>query len=461
VALEGKNTAEEMRKMRKLADVFTAVMERYLPDAYLFAIILTLLAAVLAFIFATQDVVKIFTSWGDGISGIFTFTTQMILILITGHALALTRPVKAILEWVAAQAKSPAAAVFITALVAGIASWIQWGFGLIVGGLLALEMARRIRGTDFPLLVAAAYGGFLIWHQGLSGSVPLTLATKDLPQNFVQKTFGLVLGINQTIFTWWNLVPAVALLITVPIILALVTPKPEKATTLDPSKLPAPEAVSVEKLPTVVAEAIEQSWVINVLFALLGVAYLVWHFSTKGFDLNLNVVILIFFVLGILLHWKPINYVNAINTAIRGAGGIALQFPLYGGIQGIMVNAGLGKVIAGWFVAISTPQTYYLLQFWAAGIINMFVPSGGGQWAVQGPITIEAAKTLGAVPAAAAMMVAWGDQWTNMIQPFWALPLLGLAGLKARNIMGYTTVVLLWGGIVLSIFAIIVGLTVR
>ncbi len=447
--------------MRRLAQFFTAIMERYLPDAYLFAIILTLLAAVLAFVFSTQDVVKIITSWGDGISGIFTFTTQMILILVTGHALALTRPVRALLEWVSGLAKSPAAAVFITAFVAGIASWIQWGFGLIVGGLLALQMARKVKGTDFPLLVAAAYGGFLIWHQGLSGSVPLTLATRDLPQNFVQKTFGVVLGVNKTIFTWWNLIPAVILLVTVAIILALVTPKPDRAVPLDTDKVPEPATISVEKLPTVVAEAIEQSWVINVIFALLGIIYLGWHFATRGFDLNLNVVILLFFVVGILLHWKPINYLNAINTAIRGAGGIALQFPLYGGIQGIMVNAGLGKVIAGWFVALSSPQTYYLFQFWAAGVINMFVPSGGGQWAVQGPITIEAAKTLGAVPAAAAMMVAWGDQWTNMIQPFWALPLLGLAGLRARNIMGYTTIVLLWGGIVLSIFAIIVGLTVR
>ena len=150
--------------------------------------------------------------------------------------------------------------------------------------------------------------------------------------------------------------------------------------------------------------------------------------SKKGFDLNLNIVIFLFFILGVILHRKPINYVQAVNIAIRSCGGIALQFPLYGGIMGMMIGTGLAKVIAGWFVAISSPETFYMFQFWAAGIINMFVPSGGGQWAVQGPITVEAAKLMNIDMVKSAMMVAWGDQWTNMIQPFWALPLLGLGG---------------------------------
>ncbi len=205
------------------------------------------------------------------------------------------------------------------------------------------------------------------------------------------------------------------------------------------------------------AERIDHSYIINMIFAALGVFYLFMHFSGKGLDLNLNIVIFIFFIAGIILHGKPINYVNAVNVAIKSAGGIALQFPLYGGIMGIMIGTGLAKVIAGWFVAISVPQTFYMLQFWGAGVINMFVPSGGGQWAVQGPITVEAAKMMNIDTVKSAMMVAWGDQWTNMIQPFWALPLLGLAGLSAKDIMGYTTMTLLWSGLVLSVFALIIG----
>ena len=208
------------------------------------------------------------------------------------------------------------------------------------------------------------------------------------------------------------------------------------------------------------ADRIDHSYAINMIFGLMGLCYLYYHFSTKGFDLNLNIVIFIFFIVGVILHGKPVNYIKAVNTAIKGAGGIALQFPLYGGIQGVMVGTGLAKVIAGWFVAISSAETFYMFQFWAAGVINMFIPSGGGQWAAQGPITMEAAKMMGADPVRAAMMVAWGDQWTNMIQPFWALPLLGLAGLSAKDIMGYTTMTVIYSGIVLSVFALLIGFKV-
>lgn len=186
------------------------------------------------------------------------------------------------------------------------------------------------------------------------------------------------------------------------------------------------------------------------LFALGGVIYLVRHFTTKGFDLNLNIVIFIFLILGVIFHLKPINYVRAVNEAIKGAGGIALQFPLYGGIQGIMVSSGLAAIIANWFVSFSNQITFPLFTFLAGGIINLFVPSGGGQWIVQGPINIPAGLKLGVDPATVAMSIAYGDQWTNMIQPFWALPLLAIAKLNVRDIMGYCVMALIWAGIVFS-----------
>ena len=151
------------------------------------------------------------------------------------------------------------------------------------------------------------------------------------------------------------------------------------------------------------------------------------------------------------------NYIRAINVAIRGAGGIALQFPLYGGIMGMMMGTGLASVIARWFVALSTPETAYLMQFLGTGFLNFFVPSGGGQWAIQGPITVEAVGLIGADLTRSAMMVAWGNEWSNMIQPFWALPLLGLAGLTAKDILGYTAMTFLWSGIVFSTFALLIG----
>ena len=446
--------------LRKLASFFTFIMRHYLPDAYLFAILLTFLSGILALIFTDAGYIKLVRTWGDGVYGIVAFAMQMILILITGHALALTPPMNKALIWIAGAGKTPIKGGMIVVLVAGICSWINWGFGLIVGGLLALEVARRTPKVDYAYLIGAAYSGFICWHQGLSGSIPLVIATSKHAQNLVEKITGSVVPVTQSIFGAFNIIPAIIIIFTLPLLFALIHPKEEETKAISDEKLKqlTRDIPNVERPenPTL-AERIDHSYTVNIIFGVMGLSYIIWHFATKGFDLNLNIVIFIFFIIGVILHKKPINYIRAIDIAIRGAGGIALQFPLYGGIQGIMIGTGLAKVIAGWFVAISTHQTFYMFQFWAAGIINMFIPSGGGQWAAQGPFTMEAAKMMGIDPTRSAMMVAWGDQWTNMIQPFWALPLLGLAGLSARDIMGYTTMTLIWSGVILTIFSLLIG----
>jgi short-chain fatty acids transporter len=449
--------------MRRLASFFTFIMRHYLPDAYLFAILLTFLSAILALIFTNAGFVKLIQTWGDGIYGIVPFAMQMILILITGHALALTPPISRALTWIAGAGKTPIKAGMIVAVVAGICSWINWGFGLIVGGLLALEVAKKVPKVDFAYLVGAAYSGFVCWHMGLSGSIPLVIATPKHAQNFVEKITGAAVPVSQSIFPLFNMLPALLLIFTIPLLFALIHPREEEVTCLSNERCQELTGnvprVARPGNPTL-AERIDHSYVINMVFGAMGLIYLYLHFSTKGFDLNLNVVIFIFFIVGVILHGKPINYIKAIEIAIKGAGGIALQFPLYGGIQGVMIGTGLAKVIAGWFVVISTHETFYMFQFWAGGIINMFIPSGGGQWAAQGPITMEAARMMAVDPTRSAMMVAWGDQWTNMIQPFWALPLLGLCGLSARDVMGYTTMTLIWSGVILSVFALLIGFRV-
>ncbi len=446
--------------IRRLAGFFTYFMRHFLPDAYLFAILLTFLTAILALFFAGADFMKVITTWGKGVYGILAFTMQMILVLVTGYCLALTPPVKKVLDWVASLAATPVKGAMITAFVGCMGGLINWGFGLIIGGFLALEIAKRQRKSDFPLLIAGAYSGLIIWHMGFSGSIPLLLATAKHPQNLIEKVTGMVTPISDTILAPWNLIPALLLMFTIPILFYFMHPKEEDTQTISEAEVKAllGEAVHVEKpaSPTL-AERVDHSYIINFIFAAMGLIYLYIHFSTKGLDLNLDIVIFIFFMLGVILHGKPINYVQAMNQAIRSCGGIALQFPLYGGIMGVMIGTGLAKIIAGWFVAFSTAETFYMFQFWGAGLVNIFVPSGGGQWAVQGPITVEAAKMMNIDMVKSAMMVAWGDQWTNAIQPFWALPLLGLAGLSAKDIMGYTTMVLLWVGLVLSIFALMMG----
>jgi len=446
--------------LRRLASFFTFILKHLLPDAYLFAILLTFLTGILALIFTNSDFMKVITTWGNGIYGILAFTMQMILVLLMGYVLALSPPVQKILVWIANKAENPGKAIMIVTFIGAVSFWVNWGFGLVIGVLLAMEIAKRNRKVHFPLLVAAGYVGITIWHQGLSGSIPLLIATAKHPQNLFEKATGMVVPVSNTLFAAFNLLPVIILVITLPFLFKLMHPKEDEVIALSDQKAKeiASETLSVPVPPNpTLAQRIDHSYTINFIFAAMGLVYLIWHFSTKGLDLNLNIVIFIFFILGVILHGKPINYINAVNVGIKSCGGIALQFPLYGGIMGIMVGTGLAAVVANGFVAISNAQTFYMMQFWGAGLINMFVPSGGGQWVVQGPITIEAAKIMGIDPVKSAMMVAWGDQWTNLIQPFWALPVLGIAGLSAKDIMGYTAIGLIWAGVVLSAFALLAG----
>jgi short-chain fatty acids transporter len=201
------------------------------------------------------------------------------------------------------------------------------------------------------------------------------------------------------------------------------------------------------------AEKLEHSRILWAITMLLGGAYIIYYFITKGFNLDLNIVNMIFMFIGLLLHGDLRRYVDAIGDAASGAAGILLQFPWYAGIMGLMTAANadglsLAKIIADFFTNISNDVTFPVLTFLSAGIINFFVPSGGGQWAVQAPIVMPAATDMAIEYGRSAMAIAWGDQWTNMIQPFWALPALGVAGLSARNVMGYLVVILLYTGVI-------------
>lgn len=433
---------------KSLVRFFVTVSQRYLPDAYLFAIILTFLAYVAALVWTDKGPVELVQMWGNGLWGLLAFAMQMTLILVTGHALASSPIIKRGLRALARVPKDNAQAVMLVVLVAGLASFLNWGFGLVVAALLAREVAKVGRKVDYPMLVAAAYSGFVIWHGGISGSIPLAVATKG---HLVEKMTG-VIPVSQTIFSPSNLIITFAVIFSLPLLYWLIARSKSESEliTIDPTLIKDDEvaATTVERTP---ASILENSVIVNAIFALGGLVYLVKHFMDKGFDLNLNIVIMIFLVAGVILHKTPINYVRAINEAIKGAGGIALQFPLYGGIQGIMVSSGLAVMITNGFISIATAKTFPVLTFLSAGLINLFVPSGGGQWVVQGPINIPAGMELGVDPAKIVMAISYGDQWTNMLQPFWALPLLGIAKLKVKDIMGYTMLTLLWTGAIFII----------
>ena len=442
-----------------LAHASTMVMQKFLPDAYIFAVILTIIVFVASMIFTKQGFIGLVGHWGKGVWSLLAFSMQMVLVLVTGHVLALSPPFKKLLDHLSNIPKTPAQGIALVSIISYTACILNWGFGLIIGAIYAKEIARKVKGIDYRLLIASAYSGFVLWHAGFSGSVPLVIAGGDLSATGGSLTQAV--PVSQTLFSPYNIFIVVGMWILLPIINVLMHPKHEEDVfVIDPNLIKddvGVKKVSKEEFKNMTpAEKLENGCFVNYILAILGFAYIIYYFASSGkFDLNLNIVNLIFLMLGVLLHRTPRSLIDAFGEAAKGASGIILQFPLYAGIMGMMtgVNAdglSLAHVISNFFVHVSTVKTFPLFTFLSAGIVNLFVPSGGGQWVVQGPIMMPAGLEIGVDPAKTAMCIAYGDSWTNMVQPFWALPALGLAKLGARDIMGYTLIVLIVSGLVIG-----------
>lgn len=448
---------------KKFTNGCVKLVQRFLPDAFVFCIILTIVVFISAMPVAGMNPIEVANAWGSGVWGLLAFSMQMALVLVLGSALANAPAIKKLIVKLAGVPKKPVGAVAFVTVISAICCFINWGFGLIIGALLAKEVAKKIKGLDYRLIIAAAYSGFVIWHAGISGSIPLGMTALNA-DGVVDNTAGAVTEIvptSQTIFSAWNLIMVLAVVVVVAFVNAKMHPDPKDVVSIDPKLLEdAPDNTEVKaRKDQTPAEKLENSMVLSYIVVVIGAIYLIYYFVNAGSILNalsLNIVNLIFLILGIAFHKTPISYVRAITESAESAGGIILQFPFYAGIQGMMVTVGsngvsLASAISTAFVNISTPRTFPVLCYLAAGIVNFFVPSGGGQWAVQGPIMMPAGLELGVTPAVTAMGIAWGDAWTNMLQPFWALPALGIAGLGARDIMGYCAIVLIASGIVTAL----------
>ena len=433
---------------KKFTNGCVRVVNRWLPDAFLFAVILTIVVFLGAMVATGMGPVAMLNAWGNdkGFWGLLSFSMQMALVLVFGSAMASAKVCKKGLGAIASLAHNNKQAIVITTFVSVICCWVNWGFGLVAGALLAKEIAKRVRTVDYPLLIASAYSGFVIWHAGFSGSIPLDLVKGKEFAGVVYQA-----PITETIFHPVNLVMVLIVLIAMPFINYAMHPDKEHTICVDPALLET-EAERTYKIETP-ADKMEHSKILWAILLVFCWGYIVYYFATQGFKLGLNIVNFLFMTLGLTLHGNLRKYVDAIADAAGGAAGVLLQFPFYAGIMGMMVAANeqgvsLAGVISEFFVSISNNVTFPMLSFLAAGIVNFFVPSGGGQWAVQGPIMMPAGAAQGIPDGLTAMAVAWGDQWTNMIQPFWALPALGIAKLSARDIMGYLVIVLLFTGAV-------------
>lgn len=440
----------------KITDKCVILVRNFLPDPFIFAILLTFIVFIIALPITQSSPITLIEAWYKGFWSILSFAMQMALILVTGTILATTDLFKKFLENLASYIKSPTQAIVFVNIVALIASFINWGFGLVIGAIFAREVAKKVKGIHYPLLVASAYVGFLIWHAGFSGSIPLKIASVNNLSSITNGALIQAIPTSSTIFSSFNLIIVLILFITLPFILKAMHPKKEDILEVDSKLFKEEENKFINTKNVTPAQKLENATWINIVLGIMGYVLIVSYFIKNGFSLNLNIINFIFLFTAIILHKTPIRVVIAVTNASKNVGAIILQFPFYAGIMGLMKFSGndgisLASYISEIFVNFSTIESFPFFAFLSAGIVNFFVPSGGGQWVVQAPIIMPVAVELGVDTAKAAMSIAWGDAWTNMIQPFWALPLLGIAKLGARDIMGYCLIILIYSGIVISL----------
>ena len=430
------------------------VVQRWLPEPFIFAVLLTIVAFLVAMPVCRQTPLEVVEHWGNGVWSLLAFAMQMALVLVCGSALAAAPAIKKDISALAGLPKTPAGAIALVTGISAIACWLNWGFGLIVGAIFAREIARKLRGVDYRLLIASAYSGFVVWHAGISGSIPLTMATPG--SGLKEITRGVLVNpipISETILDPHNLVMVALVIVALVLVNTLMHPKGELVITVDPALL-MEEPPKPAKVPETPAEKMENSRLLTWIISLLGLSFVVIKLTVLGGSLDLNTVIMIFLFLGLILHKTPLAYVNAFTKSASGAAGILLQFPFYAGIMGILMGVGasgicLGTVISDAFINISTAKSYPLFTFLCAAVLNMFVPSGGGHWAIQAPIMFTAGADLGVDPGLTGMAIAWGDAWTNLIQPFWAIPALAIAKLNAKDIMGFCLIDLVVSGLII------------
>ncbi len=434
----------------------TKLMQKYLPDAFVFALILSAIVFVLGIALTHQTPFEMLIHWGNGFWSLLAFMMQMVLIVVLGGVVARTPLVAKVIDRLASIPKTPTGAIILVTIASGVACMIQWGFALVFMGILAKEVAKKVRDVDYPLLVASGYSTYILTV--LTNSIPMKAASN--PEELLAQTSGVldnVIPLAETAHHPATLVAVLVLWVTLPILNVKMQPSIEKRRCIDPALLAEEPIVEVMKPKSemTVAEKLENSRIIAIIAGLCGVVYIVWYFAIAKKSIDINMMNFLLFTIGLILHGSPMKFITAALDSVKSCANIMIQFPFYAGIMGMLSGANaagisLAAVISNGIVSVASVHSFPMLTFISAAIVNMFVPSAGGQWAVQAPVMFPAAQALGANYALTTMAICWGDAWTNTIQPFWALPALGIAKLGARDIMGYMVPCLIWEFIVIT-----------
>lgn len=444
-----------MNFLSRLALALNNWTARWVPGSFSIVILLTLVTVFLALLLTDHPLTDCIRFWGDGFWELLTFAMQMTLIMMTGYIVVVSPAVNAFLRWCSRIPKNANAAIAFTALGSMLLAWFNWGLGIIGSAVLVKYMAKQHPDSDYRLLVAVAYFGLgCTWHAGLSASAPILVAT---PNHFMAKEMG-VIPLTETIFYPFNLFLTAVVLVVMTVVAVLLHPRNvEQRKLVDPQKLgkfgvfTVPEPETKEKLTF--ADFLDYRYALNLVVGLMGLYWLFDFFRTEGIEkISINTVNFLFLTIGILLHRSPASVLKAAAESAGFLYNIVLQFPFYSGVYGIIKGTGLSDVIGAAFVKIAGAKTLPLIIYWYSGIVNYFVPSGGSKWAVEAPYVVKAAASLGVAYDQIVISYAWGDMMTDLLQPFWAIPLLTAAGIEFKEILGYEMIAFLLYASLVSLF---------
>lgn len=443
--------------IEKLGEKLTHLFLKYMPNAFVFAILLTLITALGAYLWLDITPIKIITSWYDGFFDLLGFTMQIVLIIITGFSIALSPIIKSGIDSLTRYINSPKQVYFLVVLIGFLLTLVSFGW-IVITCVLARELALRIKGVNYPFLIACVYFTSNSWVSGFSSSIPLLLNTEN---NFLIKSGVLteVIPTSYTLGSTLNITMIFTLLIAAPLIILLLRPRntqnkeiTDLMTVKETSNTQTikEEALSLKLSFKSYSDKLNNSLILQMIIVIMGFVYIFYHFKSKGFDLNFNIMIFIFIIIGLLLHKTPMRYVISMKQSSSNISGIIFQYPFYAGIMGIMLYTGLGARLGQILASQATINSYPFFAYLTGGIVNFAIPSAGGEFAVVGPSIINAVKEIGAglppekitaMISRASLSVAYGESLSNMLQPFYLLLVLPImaAGIKiqARDVMGY------------------------
>lgn len=441
----------------KLGERFTHLFLKYMPNSFVFAILLTLITGIGAFIWLDAAPLKIIVSWYDGFFDLLTFGMQIVLIIITGFSIALSPTINKCIDKLTVFINSPKQVYFLVVMIGMILSLISFGW-IVITCVFARELALRVKGINYPFLIACVYLSFGNWVSGLSSSIPLLLNTE---KNYLIETGILtdVISTSYTLGSTLNIAMMVLFIVIAPLVMFLLVPKKKNIKELsdlletkDKTKeLSIKEEALSLKLPfKSISDKLNNSVILQMVIVIMGLTYIIFHFKTKGLDLNFNIMIFIFLIVGLFLHKTPMRYVISMKRSCSNISGIIFQYPFYAGIMGIMLYTGLGEKLGQLLASLATIDSYPFYAYITGAIVNFAIPSAGGEFAVVGPSIINAVKEIGAglpqeeitaMISRASLSIAYGESLSNLLQPFYLLLVFPIMGkgikIQARDVMGY------------------------